>query len=321
MKINLSGRTEESAAAIQELADFLERFGEVKETYENILEIDGREFLLVAFSSQSYYERKGYFWFSLPKTKYARLLLRSDDHAWVVLICGAQGRYFIPIGQIKALLTAMPSNRRDGRWDLYIRFEGQQAFFGVTHIENQLDVTDQLSHFEQVWAKPAVEEEYADEAVFIPDSLPTPDRRSGKVVRVVRDTTQGKTVKELYGYRCQICGWTTFSPLLQSHWYCEAHHVQPLGQKYNGPDHVSNILALCPTHHCMMDLGVLAIEPSNLEVLSIDKHEVTTGQRLTLHREHGLNQRFLKFHLDHIYLANYEGREIRLSTSEIVPGA
>jgi hypothetical protein len=315
MKIRSSGRTKESAAAIQELADFLERFGEVKETQENILTVDDRETVLVAFSSQSYYERKGYYWFSLAKTKYAQILKWSEEHAWMVLICGTHGRYFVPIGQVKPLLKRMPSNRRDGRWDLYIRLEDTHAYFGVTEIRNHLDVTEQFQHFEQIWEKPAVEEMYVDEAIYIPDSLPEPDRKTGKVLRVVRDTTQSRIVKELYNYKCQICGWTTYSPRLKSLWYCEAHHVQPLGKKYRGPDHVSNILALCPTHHCMMDLGMLAIKPSSLEVLSIDKLEASKQQRLSLRHEHGLNQKYLKFHLDIIYVADHGVDEIQLSSA------
>jgi hypothetical protein len=274
MKIKLSGRTKESVAAIQELVDFLEKFGEVAETRESILAVDGRETLLVAFSSQSYYERKGYYWFSL-----------------------------------------IPSNRRDSRWDLYIRFEGECAYFGVTEIKNHLDVTEQLHHFEQIWEKPAVEEIYVDEAIYIPDSLPEPDRKTGKVLRVVRDTAQSRYVKELYNYKCQICEWTIYSPRLKSLWYCEAHHVQPLGKKYRGPDHQSNIIALCPTHHCMMDLGVLAVEPSSLRVLSIDKREASKGQVLILRREHGLNQKYLKFHLESIYIGGYKVSEIPLSSA------
>jgi len=312
MKIKSSGRTTESATAIQELADFLERFGEVKETRESILTVDSRETLLVAFSAQSYYERKGYYWFSLAKTKYTNMLNWNEEHAWMVLICGTHGKYFVPIGQIKSLLSKIPSNRRDGRWDLYIRFDSDRAYFGVTALKNHLDVTEQLHHFEQIWGKPAVEEVYVDEAIYIPDSLPEPDRKTGKVLRVVRDTVQSKIVKELYNYKCQICGWTTYSPRLKSKWYCEAHHIQPLGRKYKGPDHVSNILAMCPTHHCMMDLGVLAIEPSSLEVLSIDRQAVNKGQRLTLRREHRLNQKYLKFHLDNIYVTDHGIVEIPL---------
>jgi hypothetical protein len=313
MELKQSGRTPESTDAIQELANFLERFGEAKEIQESLLTVDDREAILVAFSSQAYYARKGYYWFSLAKTKYLRLLTWSEDHAWVVLICGTHGRYFVPIAQVKALLSKMPSNRRDGRWDLYIRFEGDRAYFGVTHIENHLDVTQQLQNFEQLWERPAVEEEYADEAIYIPDSLPAPDYRSGKVIRVVRDTGQSRIVKELYAYKCQVCGWTVYSPRLRSLWYCEAHHVQPLGRKYNGPDHVSNILALCPTHHCMMDLGALAIEPLSLEVLSTSDQEPSRGQKLTLRREHGLNQKYLRFHLESIYMGNQVPGEVRLT--------
>ena len=318
MKVKLSGRTKESVAAIQELANFLEGFGDVKEIGENILAIDERESVLVAFSTQSYYERKGYYWFSLAKTKYARMLTWSEEHTWLVLICGTHGRYFIPFGQIKSLLEKMPSNRRDGRWDLYIRFQDDHAYFGVTEIKNHLDVTEELQHFEQIWERPAVEEEYVDEAIHIPDSLPEPDRKTGKIFRVVRDTAQSKIVKALYGYKCQVCGWTTYSPRLKTQWYCEARHVQPLGKKYRGPDHASNILALCPTHHCMMDLGVLAIEPSSLEVLSINPGEASKGDKLTLRREHGLNQKYLRFHIDHIYVASHEIREIQLSNANRV---
>jgi hypothetical protein len=87
-----------------------------------------------------------------------------------VLICGTQGRYFVPIGQIKSLLTRIPSNRNDGRWDLYIRFEDNRAYFGVTRLVNHLDVTEQLQHFEQIWEKPEIEEVFVSEAIYIPDS-------------------------------------------------------------------------------------------------------------------------------------------------------
>ena len=254
LRSHSSGRNPESASAIQKLTNSLQKFGEVKAIQESVFEIDGREKVLVAFNSQSYYDRKGYYWFSLAKTKYAQLSNWDTDHSWVVLICGAQGQYFIPFAQVKPLLQKFPSNRSDGRWDLYIRFEGGAAYFGVTKIKNHLDVTKQFQYFEQIWENPAVEEIYTDEALYIPDSLPEPDRRTGYIVRVVRDTAQSRLVKELYQYKCQICGWTTFSPRLKHKWYCEAHHVQPLSKKYRGPDHASNILALCPTHHCMMDL-------------------------------------------------------------------
>jgi hypothetical protein len=65
-----------------------------------------------------------------------------------------------------------------------------------------------------------------------------------------------------------------------------------------------------------MDLGVLAIEPSTLKVLSTDKREADKEQMLTLRREHGLNQKYLKFHLDNIYIGEYEVSEVQLSSAD-----
>jgi hypothetical protein len=66
----------------------------------------------------------------------------------------------------------------------------------------------------------------------------------------------------------------------------------------------------------MIDLGVLAIEPSSLRVLAIDKQEASKGQLFTLRREHGLNRRYLQFHLDNIYAKDYEVNEIRLPNAD-----
>jgi hypothetical protein len=317
MKVTRTGRTPQSIEATQALVSLLENYGEVKEEEANIFLVDRREMLLVAYSSQAYYERRGYYWFSLAKTKYLQILNWQEDHAWLVLLCGLHGRYFVPIGEVKFLLSNINSNRRDGRWDMYIRFEGENAFFGVTRIENQLNVTNQFQHFEQLWQAPAIEETYVDEAIYIPDSLPEPNRKMGQVVRVVRNTSQSSLVKELYDFKCQICGWTAYSPLLKNHWYCEAHHVQPLGRKYGGPDHFSNILALCPNHHCMMDLGILAIEPERLGIVFTNDHALDINQQLILKREHGLNQRYLQFHFDKIFIK--ASVEIPISSNSQLP--
>jgi hypothetical protein len=318
MAIKLTGRTPQSVEAVKALASFLENYGDVKEESEGIFSVDNREKILVSYSSQAYYEQKGYYWFSLAKTKYQQIISWHKDHAWMVLLCGLQNRYFIPLEQVKGLLEKMPSNRRDGRWDLYIRLDGHHAYFGVSRIENHLDVTDQFQRFEQLWQNPAIEEAYVEEAVYIPDSLPEPDRKTGQIVRVVRDTTQSKIVKELYAYKCQVCGWTAYSPRLKNRWYCEAHHVQPLGRKYGGPDHSSNILAVCPTHHCMLDLGILAIEPTNLKILSANSKDPVANQTLTLKLEHGLNQKYLQYHLDRIFVGSIS--EIPLSDApQLVP--
>ena len=317
MTLSKSGRKPESAIAFQQLVKSLQRFGEVDELTENLFLVDGREMLLAAFSSQTYFEAKGYYWFSLAKTKYERLRNQQKDHAWVVLLCGETSQFFIPLQEVEVLVAKMPPNRQDGRWDLYIRFENERAYFGVTRLKNHVDATSQRDRFAQIWRNPGVAEAYADEAVLIPDALPPAGREMVQVLRAIRDTNQSRYVKQLYDFRCQVCDWTAFSPNLKNSWYCEAHHLQPLAKRYGGPDHVSNILALCPNHHCMMDLGIMAIDPSSLEILSLTPNESARRERLLVQKQHGLNPVFLQFHLSHIYI---QGDATEDTVSEGVPG-
>lgn len=51
-----------------------------------------------------------------------------------------------------------------------------------------------------------------------------------------------------------------------------AHHIQPLGIPYNGPDVIGNILCLCPNHHAELDYGVRALTVAGLSHL--DGHEL-----------------------------------------------
>ena len=317
MTLSKSGRKPESAIAFQQLVKSLQRFGEVDELTENLFLVDGREMLLAAFSSQTYFEAKGYYWFSLAKTKYERLRNQQKDHAWVVLLCGETSQFFIPLQEVEVLVAKMPPNRQDGRWDLYIRFENERAYFGVTRLKNHVDATSQRDRFAQIWRNPGVAEAYADEAVLIPDALPPAGREMVQVLRAIRDTNQSRYVKQLYDFLCQVCDWTAFSPNLKNSWYCEAHHLQPLAKRYGGPDHVSNILALCPNHHCMMDLGIMAIDPSSLEILSLTPNESARRERLLVQKQHGLNPVFLQFHLSHIYI---QGDATEDTVSEGVPG-
>ena len=318
MKIKLSGRTNESKSAIQALVNSLEKFGEVQEEKENILKVDGREKLLVAFSSSSYYQKKICFLLIMVKTTYMEMVQWNADHAWMVMICEGHGNFFVPINKVKPLLTSYPSNRQDGRWDLYIRFTDNHAYLGITKAQNHFDVTSQWHSFEQIWQNPGIEESYDTEAIYVPDSLPEPQRKMGSVVRVVRDTSQSKFVKELYDYQCQICGLTILVPTLKSGKYCEAHHVQPLGRLYNGPDHTSNIVALCPNHHSMMDLGVIAIYPNNLRVIFAfnNYNSLEPNAVLQLKGKHGLKSQYLAFHLKNIYLGETILHEVELNNEQ-----
>lgn len=75
-------------------------------------------------------------------------------------------------------------------------------------------------------------------------------RAETRVNRIVRDSQVAESVKELYGYACQIC---QLQIRLPNRFYAEGAHIRPLGSPHNGPDSSDNLLCLCPNHHVMLD--------------------------------------------------------------------
>ncbi|MFZ1552614.1 MAG: hypothetical protein WAV53_14555, partial [Anaerolineae bacterium] len=64
-------------------------------------------------------------------------------------------------------------------------------------------------------------------------------------------------------------------------------------------------------------LGILAIEPTTLEVMASSELEPCRGRKLLLHREHGLNQKYLLFHLSKIYAGESASHELPLTLSPV----
>jgi predicted restriction endonuclease len=82
-------------------------------------------------------------------------------------------------------------------------------------------------------------------------------------------------LKILYKNKCQVCGESI--DMGYGMMYSEVHHIQPLGNEHNGIDSKSNMLVLCPNHHKMFDLGVLAIDPTDNKTLL---HNITAAQNI-----------------------------------------
>jgi putative restriction endonuclease len=117
-------------------------------------------------------------------------------------------------------------------------------------------------------------------------------RRETTVLRIVRDTKQARRIKELYDYRCQICG-IRLEALAGP--YAEAAHIRPLGAPHNGPDTLDNTLCLCPNHHVLFDHCGITID----EDLSL----VGVEGRLAVHPRHCINDNHLRYRREH-YQAN-----------------
>lgn len=118
----------------------------------------------------------------------------------------------------------------------------------------------------------------------------TPNKIESLITRVVRDTKLSKGIKELYEFKCQVCGQRIET---NAGFYGEAAHIKPLGTPHNGPDIISNIICLCPNHHVKFDFGGFTI---------LDDYELIGEKgKLMAHPKHKLNKQFLKYHREHFY--------------------
>lgn len=116
-------------------------------------------------------------------------------------------------------------------------------------------------------------------------------RVQSNVIRIVRDTEISKKVKELYDFKCQVCGIRLESATGP---YAEAAHIKPLGKPHNGPDSIDNLICLCPNHHVLFDRGGFTIR-NNFELIGIQGF-------LNIHPKHRINKVFLEYHRDHYFI-------------------
>lgn len=72
-----------------------------------------------------------------------------------------------------------------------------------------------------------------------------------------RDSAIVRDLKRHYGCACQVCG--NRIEVKRGTFYCEGHHLRPLGRDHKGKDVPGNIVILCPTHHAEFDFFLFAI--------------------------------------------------------------
>jgi len=113
-----------------------------------------------------------------------------------------------------------------------------------------------------------------------------PERKNSTVLRTIRDTKMAHSIKQLYKYECQVCGFTIKTKVTR---YAEGAHIRPLGIPHNGDDCADNIICLCPNHHVMFDKGLFSIS-DNLQLIG------SLQGKLNVHKTHKLNIANLKYH-------------------------
>jgi hypothetical protein len=129
-----------------------------------------------------------------------------------------------------------------------------------------------------------------------PDDDKPPKRKKQIVVRSIRESDLTKKLRSLYRGACQLCG-KCYAVRGKS--IAEGHHVRPLSKKHKGPDNLSNMLLLCPTHHAMFDRGGFFIKFRSKTVF--DWEGKALRRPLFVARQHTLRNRHIAYHNNHIF--------------------
>lgn len=111
------------------------------------------------------------------------------------------------------------------------------------------------------------------------------ERRMYTTNCVVRDSNLAKKVKELYQFKCQVCGIVLIAGDIK---YAEAAHIRPVGEPHNGNDTIRNLMCLCPNHHKLFDMGGFFVE-NNFEIPLLNKS-------LTVHEDHPIDTVQFEYH-------------------------
>lgn len=124
------------------------------------------------------------------------------------------------------------------------------------------------------------EEQVIDE-LFSNDLSPETTKEKWKVVRTVlkRNEKAVGALKELYGGRCQLTGEKYVFKKTDGRFYCEAHHLYPLGE--GGADSPHNLIIVSPLIHRMFHYA----EVTGLDLSKIfdDKLEIRiNGEPFTI---------------------------------------
>lgn len=123
---------------------------------------------------------------------------------------------------------------------------------------------------------------YTPVSIDLPEDLTTvPARVPTTISRILRDPAIVAALKRKYSFRCQLC---SIRLELKSGFYCEAHHICPLGKPHNGPDSESNLIIVCPNHHVLLDYAAIRL--------------MRTDLRMTLHH---IDDRHLDYHNTRLY--------------------
>lgn len=118
------------------------------------------------------------------------------------------------------------------------------------------------------------------------------DRAATTVSRIKRDVSLSENIKEIYGYKCQVCNVYLKTPYGA---IAIGAHIKGLGKPHNGPDVIENMICLCPNHHEQFDDHGFYIDSETSEIKGLEGYD---GKKITLNKKHNIEKSFLKYHFE-----------------------
>jgi predicted restriction endonuclease len=115
-------------------------------------------------------------------------------------------------------------------------------------------------------------------------------RREATTQRIMRDPQVAQSVKALHDHRCQVCGMRLQT---RNGGYSEAAHIRGLGAPHDGPDHLMNLLCLCPNDHVLFDTFTIYVDREGIVRFAEDQSPIGVLRR---HPRHDINPEHLSYH-------------------------
>ena len=120
-----------------------------------------------------------------------------------------------------------------------------------------------------------------------------------EITRGLMDTAEAIKLKELYEWKCQICGSRIHRG--SSFDYAEVYRIWPL--RYGGPDERTNMLVVCPNHHTELGYGCLKVvtDGAGLRIIHIDSDSEFDDSTLYMNPGHNIDPKNLDYHEKNIW--------------------
>jgi hypothetical protein len=195
--------------------------------------------------------------------------IRTGDHLFLYAPGGSQRIFALA----EAISDPQPKKVGNCQWSLEVRYLINLPVTSgilINEVSSDRHLIKSIKQASHIELRP--EEYQSAYSKLVQNQIPVcvdlplapnlPNRVATTISRILRDSALVATLKQRYNFKCQICG--TRLELPKGFFYCEAHHIRPLGAPHDGSDEESNLVIVCPNHHVLLDYGAIPLSTDSL---------------------------------------------------------